>query len=64
MVTIQTFFSVKLESFQLLIDLKQKQAEIVEKIKSQIDAQSNIDKKIENNMAKINQIIEDTIQNL
>ena len=40
-----------------------KQAEIFEKIKSQIDAQSNIDKEIESNMAKINQIIEDAIQN-
>lgn len=54
-------FPSQIQEFPIPDWSEEKQAEIVEKIKSQIDAQSTIDKEIENNMAKINLIIEDAI---
>jgi restriction endonuclease S subunit len=56
-------FPSQIQEFPIPDWTEEKQAEIVEKIKSQIDAQSNIDKEIEKNTAKINLIIEESIKN-
>lgn len=55
-------FVSQVKDFPILYD-ENKIKYIVEKIKSQIDAQSYIDKEIEKNMAKINLIIDDAIKN-
>jgi hypothetical protein len=57
-------FPSQIQEFPIPDWSEDKQTEIVEKIKSQIDAQSNIDKEIENNIAKINSIIEEAIRDV
>lgn len=57
-------FPSQIQEFPIPDWSEDKQTEIVEKIKSQIDAQSNIDKEIEKNMTKINSIIEEAIRDV
>lgn len=56
-------FPSQIQEFPIPDWTPEKQAEIVEKIQTQIDAQSHIDREIEKNMAKINLIIEEAIRN-
>ena len=56
-------FPSQIQEFPIPDWSDEKQTEIVEKIQSQIDAQSYIDQEIEKNMAKINLIIEEVIRN-
>jgi type I restriction enzyme S subunit len=53
--------SKELNDFYLPVPTKEKQTEIVEKIKSRIDAQKNIDTQIEKKQNQISKIIEDAI---
>ncbi len=55
--------SSELYDFYLPIPDIEIQRQVVKKIQTQIDAQSHIDREIENNMAKINLIIEEAIRN-
>lgn len=55
-------FPSQIQEFPIPDWTEEKQAEIVEKIKNQIDAQNSIDKEIEKNMAEINLIIEAAIK--
>jgi restriction endonuclease S subunit len=57
-------FPSQIQEFPIPDWSEDKQTEIVEKIKTQIDAQSNIDKEIEKNIAKINSIIEEAIRDV
>jgi type I restriction enzyme S subunit len=54
--------SIELENFHFPLPNIEKQAEIVEKIKSQIDAQNIIDNQIELKQQQINEIIENAIK--
>ncbi len=56
-------FPSQIQEFPIPDWSEEKQAEIVEKIQTQIDAQSLIDREIEKNTAKINLIIEEAIRN-
>ena len=55
-------FPSQIQEFPIPDWTEEKQAEIVGKIKNQIDAQNSIDKEIEKNMAEINLIIEAAIK--
>lgn len=56
-------FPSQIQEFPIPDWTEEKQAEIVKKIQTQIDAQSHIDREIEKNREKINQIIEEAIRN-
>ncbi|MEI6270005.1 MAG: restriction endonuclease subunit S [Methylococcaceae bacterium] len=56
-------FPSQIQEFPIPDWTEEKQAEIVKKIQTQIDAQSHIDREIEKNRAKINLIIEEAIRN-
>lgn len=55
-------FPSQIQEFPIPDWTEEKQAEIVEKIQNQIDAQNIIDKEIEKNMAEVNLIIEAAIK--
>ena len=55
-------YSSEIENFDIPDFSLAKQSEIVEKIKTQIDAQNEIDKQIEDKQQEINKIIESAIQ--
>jgi len=54
--------SKELNDFYLPVPTKEKQTEIVEKIKSRIDAQKNIDKQIEEKQNQISELIDNEIK--
>lgn len=56
-------FPSQIQEFPIPDWTEEKQAEMVKKIQTQIDAQSHIDREIEKNIAKINLIIEEAIRN-